>query len=86
MFEAAAREIKTSGLTKLPSAKKLKAEQDDLAARKTALQAELRKIQREEKEYDTIGKNIEMILLVDGSSELKKALKHSQKLRTTLLE
>ena len=58
LFEAAAREIKKAGLTKLPSAEKLKAELNELTARKTALQVELRKIQREEKEYDILRKNI----------------------------
>ena len=57
LFEAAAREIKKAGLTKLPSSDKLKVELDGLAARKTALQAELRKIQWEEKEYDTLRQN-----------------------------
>jgi len=52
LFEAAAREIKKAGLTKLPSAEMPKAELDGLTARKTALQAELRKVQREEREYD----------------------------------
>ena len=58
----AAKEIKNAGLTKLPSAEKLKAELDGLAARKTALQAELRKIQREEKKYDTIHQNVDALL------------------------
>ena len=62
LFEAAAREIKKAGLTKLPSAEKLKAELNELTARKTALQAELRKIQREEKKYDTLRKNVDTIL------------------------
>lgn len=62
LFEAAAREIKKAGLTKLPSVEKLKAELDGLAARKTALQAELRKIQREEKRYDTYRRNVDMLL------------------------
>lgn len=62
LFEAAAREIKKAGLTKLPSVEKLKAEQDGLSTRKTALQAELRKIQREEKEYDTLRQNVEALL------------------------
>ena len=64
MFETAAREIKKAGLTKLPSAEKLKAELNELTARKTALQAELRKIQREEKEFNLIQKNIGIILNV----------------------
>lgn len=58
LFEAAAREIKKAGLTKLLSSEKLKTELDGLAARKTALQAELRKIQRKEKEYDTLRQNV----------------------------
>lgn len=62
LFEAAAREIKKAGLTKLPSTEKLKAELDGLTARKTALQAELRKIQREEKEYDTLRQNVDILL------------------------
>ena len=66
LFEAAAREIKKAGLTKLPSAEKLKAELDGLTARKTALQAELRKKQREEKEYDTMQKNIDIFLSVQN--------------------
>ena len=62
LFEAAAREIKKAGLTKLPSTEKLKAELDGLTARKTALQAELRKIQQEEKKYGTLQKNIRILL------------------------
>lgn len=58
LFEAAARDIKKAGLTKLPSSEKLKAELDGLAARKTALQAELRKIQRVEKECDIVLQNV----------------------------
>ena len=61
LFEAAAREIKKAGLTKLPPSDKLKAELDGLSVRKAALQAELRKIQREEKELDTIRQNIDNI-------------------------
>ena len=73
LFEAAAREIKKAGLTKLPSVEKLKAKLDGLAARKTALQMELRKVQREEKEYDTIRQNID-ILLYHKSKEQKREL------------
>ena len=62
MFEAAAREIKKAGLSKLPSTEKLKAELGGLAARKNALQAELRKIQQEEKEYDTLRQNVDALL------------------------
>ena len=62
LFEAAAREIRKAGLTKLPSAEKLKVELDRLTTRKTALQAELRKIQRGEKEYDTLRQNVDSLL------------------------
>ena len=62
LFEAAAREIKKAGLTRLPSSEKLKAELDGLAAHKTTLQAELRKVQREEKEYDMLKHNIDTLL------------------------
>lgn len=62
LFEAAAREIKRAGLARLPSSEKLKAELDGLAAHKTALQAELRKIRREEKEYDTLRQNVDSLL------------------------
>lgn len=67
LFEAAAKEIKKAGLTKLPSHDKLKAELVELSARKTALQAELRKVQREEKEYDTLRKNV--VALLEKSKE-----------------
>ena len=40
----------------------MKAELEGLSARKAALQAELRKIQREEKEYDTIRQNVDALL------------------------
>ena len=62
LFEAAAREIKKAGLARLPSAEKLKVELDGLSARKTSMQAELRKIQREDKEYDTLRRNVDALL------------------------
>ena len=74
MFEAAAREIKKAGLTKLPSAEKLKVELDGLSSRKTALQAELRKIQREEKEYDKLRQNINILFNKNEIGEVKMEL------------
>ena len=62
LFEAAAKHIKSAGLDKLPSAEKLKAEMDALAARKAALQAEHQKAQKEEREYDTLRQNVDVIL------------------------
>ena len=72
LFEAAAREIKKAGLTKLLSAEKSKAELDGLSTRKTALQSELRKIQREDKEYDILLNNISEILSVPQKREYLK--------------
>lgn len=62
LFEAATREIKKAGLAKLPSSEKLKKELDGLAARRTTLQGELRKIQMEEKEYDALRQNVDALL------------------------
>ena len=62
LFEEAVKEIKKVGLTKLPSAEKLEAELNLFAARKTTLQAQLRKIHLEEKEYDSLLKNIGTLL------------------------
>lgn len=67
LFEAAVREIKKAGLA-LPSSEKLKEELDGVAARKTALQAELRNIQWEEKEYDTSIKKVVNTLLMTVSA------------------
>ncbi len=72
LFEAAARETKRAGLTKLPSTEKLKPELDGLSARKAALQSELRKIQREDKEYDILLNNISEILSVPQKREYLK--------------
>ncbi len=73
LFEAAAREIKIAGLTKLPSIEKLKAELDGLAAHKTALQVELRNMQQAEKEYDNAQKNVNAIL-----KESKKSINKTE--------
>lgn len=44
--------------TKLPTVEKLKAELDELSAYKIVLQAELRMIQREKKEYGIVLQNM----------------------------
>ena len=77
LFEAAAREIKKAGLARLPSAEKLKAELDGLAARKTALQTELRKIQREEKDYDALRKDVDAVLDVSMEQVWRHQLDNS---------
>ena len=74
MFEAAAREIKKAGLTKLPSDEKLQAELDGLAARKISLQADFQKIQREEKIYDAVWRNVINLLALKSSQTKQKEL------------
>ena len=73
LFEAAVREIRKAGLTRLPSSEKLKTELDELAARKIVLQWELRKIQQEEWEYDTLRQNVEALLSVQKKPEKSKS-------------
>ena len=62
LFEAAARELKRLDAVPLPAAQRLRAEMDELTARRTALQSEYRKAQREEREYDTLRQNVEALL------------------------
>ena len=62
LFEAAARELKRLGAVPLPAAQRLRAEMDELTARKAALQSEYKKAQREEREYDTLRQNVEALL------------------------
>ena len=62
LFEAAARELKKLGAVPLPSTGSMQKELDALTAHKTALQTEYQKIQREEKEYNDIRKNIDIIM------------------------
>ena len=49
-------------LSGLPAAKRLRAEIDELTARRTALQSENKKAQREEREYDTLNQNVRILL------------------------
>ena len=62
LFEAAARELKRLNAVPLPAAQRLRAKMDKLTARRTALQSEYRKAQREEREYDTLRQNVEALL------------------------
>ena len=62
LFEAAARELKRLDAVPLPATQRLRAEMDEFTARRTALQSEYRKAQREEREYDTLRQNVEALL------------------------
>ena len=46
LFEAAARELKRLNAVPLPATQRLRAEMDELTARRTALQSEYRKVQQ----------------------------------------
>ena len=62
LFEAAARELKRLDAVPLPATQRLRAEMDELTARKSALQSEYRKAQQKEREYDTLSQNVSMLL------------------------
>ena len=62
LFEAAARELKRLDAVPLPATQRLRAEMDELTARRTALRTEYKKAQREEREYDTLRQNVEALL------------------------
>ena len=62
LFEAAARELKRLDAVPLPATQRLRAEMDELTARKATLQSEYRKAQREEREYDILRQNVEALL------------------------
>ena len=62
LFEAAARQLKRLDAVPLPATQRLRAEMDELTARKSALQSEYRKAQHKEREYDTLSQNVSMLL------------------------
>ena len=55
-------ELKRLDAVPLPATQRLRAEMDELTARKAALQSEHRKAQREERQYDTLRQNVEALL------------------------
>ena len=69
LFETVARELKRLDAVPLPATKRLRAEIDELTARRTALQSEYQKTQREEREYDTLRQNVEALLEQPRESE-----------------
>lgn len=73
LFEASARTLKEMGVGKLPSDERLKADMDNLTARRTVLQAEHGKAQKEEREYDTLRQNVDILLAVPQDQERKKS-------------
>ncbi len=62
LFEAAARELKRLGAVPLPAAEKLEAELKELTARKGTLYAQYTAAKRQAKEYETIKRNLDILL------------------------
>ena len=62
LFEAAARELKRLGAVPLPAAEKLEAELSELTAQKGTLYAQYTTAKRQAKEYDTIKRNLDILL------------------------
>jgi hypothetical protein len=62
LFEAAARELKRLGAVPLPTAGKLECELSKLTVRKGTLYAQYTAAKRQAKEYDTIKRNLDILL------------------------
>ena len=62
LFDAAARELKRLGAVPLPAAEKLEAELSELTVRKGTLYAQYTTAKRQTKEYDTIKRNLDILL------------------------
>ena len=76
LFEAAARELKRLDAVPLPATQRLRAEMDELTARRTALRTEYKKAQREEREYDTLRQNVEALLEKPREAEPQRQRNH----------
>ena len=62
LFEAAARELKRLGAVPLPTAEKLEGEVSELTVQKETLYAQYTAAKRQVKEYDTIKRNLDILL------------------------
>ena len=62
LFEAAARELKRPGVVPLPAAEKLERELSELTVQKETLYAQYTAAKRQAKEYDTIKRNLDILL------------------------
>ena len=72
LHEAAARALKTAGITKLPNPATLQKEYEALQAQKEALYADYGKLKKKVREYDVIKQNIDSILQADRQPEREK--------------
>ena len=62
LFEATARELKRLGVVPLPAAEKLERELSELTVQKETLYAQYTAAKRQAKEYDTIKRNLDILL------------------------
>ncbi len=62
LFEAAARELKRLGAVPLPAAEKLEGELSKLTVQKETLYAQYTAVKRQAKEYNTIKRNLDILL------------------------
>ena len=70
--EAAAKALKTAGITKLPNPATLQKEYEALQAQKEALYADYGKLKKKVREYDVIKQNIDSILQIGKQPERGK--------------
>ena len=69
LYEAAAKALKASGITKLPNLTAMQEEYRKLQAQKEALYADYGKLKKQVKEYDVIKQNIDRILRLEKEPE-----------------
>ena len=74
LHEAAAKALKTAGISKLPNLAALQAEYEKLQKQKEALCADYGKLKKQVKEYDVIKQNIDSILGQEMQPEIKKEI------------
>ena len=72
LFEAAARELKRLGAVPLPSVDRVQAELAELTVRKNTLYADYSEAKRQIREYDTIRKNLDILVPVHREQEQQK--------------
>lgn len=73
LFEASARGLKDMKIEKLPSAEKMKAEHDTLAADKDKLYSEYKTARQEAGEYSVIKQNVDSLLSVPKEQDREKS-------------
>ena len=73
LFEAAARELKRMGAVPVPATESMKTELAELAGKKDVLLAEYRVARSEVQEYETIKKNMDMLLDTAPEQEQKRS-------------